>query len=136
MDARLRGPLYTQGNNYASYIGTTMDIDPQTLRGDWNYPTAMRFGPGRISELADACGAGLLGESAFPCLKAIGRIAALRGQSRRGHEGADGRGGGEKCSEHEIDPLRLCAEQRLAHMGNGSTHLATERENLWPSAGQ
>ncbi|MFP6744958.1 MAG: iron-containing alcohol dehydrogenase [Alphaproteobacteria bacterium] len=32
-----------------------MDIDPQTLRGDWNYPTAMRFGPGRISELADAC---------------------------------------------------------------------------------
>ena len=32
-----------------------MTIDPQTLRGDWNYPTAMRFGPGRISELADAC---------------------------------------------------------------------------------
>ncbi|MEE2979969.1 MAG: iron-containing alcohol dehydrogenase [Pseudomonadota bacterium] len=32
-----------------------MDIDHQTLRGDWNYPTAMCFGPGRISELADAC---------------------------------------------------------------------------------
>jgi alcohol dehydrogenase class IV len=32
-----------------------MDIDPQTLRGDWNYPTTIRFGPGRISELADAC---------------------------------------------------------------------------------
>ncbi len=32
-----------------------MTIDPKTLRGNWNYPTAMRFGPGRISELADAC---------------------------------------------------------------------------------
>ncbi|MFP6740788.1 MAG: iron-containing alcohol dehydrogenase [Alphaproteobacteria bacterium] len=32
-----------------------MTIDPQTLRGNWNFPTDMRFGPGRISELADAC---------------------------------------------------------------------------------
>ena len=30
-------------------------IDPRTLRGNWNYPTRMRFGPGRIAELADAC---------------------------------------------------------------------------------
>lgn len=26
-----------------------------TLRGNWNYPTAIRFGPGRIAELPDAC---------------------------------------------------------------------------------
>jgi alcohol dehydrogenase class IV len=26
-----------------------------TLRGNWNYPTLIRFGPGRISELAVAC---------------------------------------------------------------------------------
>lgn len=26
-----------------------------TLRGNWNYPTLIRFGAGRISELADAC---------------------------------------------------------------------------------
>jgi len=26
-----------------------------TLRGNWNYPTAIRFGAGRISELPDAC---------------------------------------------------------------------------------
>lgn len=26
-----------------------------SLRGNWNYPTAVRFGPGRISELPDAC---------------------------------------------------------------------------------
>ena len=30
-------------------------IDPLTLRGDWSFPTAIRFGPGRIAELADAC---------------------------------------------------------------------------------
>ena len=26
-----------------------------TLRGNWNYPTLIRFGAGRISELADGC---------------------------------------------------------------------------------
>jgi alcohol dehydrogenase class IV len=32
-------------------------IDPQTLRADWSYPTRVRFGPGRIVELPEACGA-------------------------------------------------------------------------------
>lgn len=32
-------------------------IDPSTLRGNWNYPTQVRFGPGRIRELARACSA-------------------------------------------------------------------------------
>ena len=30
-------------------------IDPQSLRADWSYPTRVRFGPGRIAELPDAC---------------------------------------------------------------------------------
>lgn len=30
-------------------------IDPATLRGDWNYPTRIRFGPGRITELSTVC---------------------------------------------------------------------------------
>ena len=30
-------------------------IHPQTLRGDWSYPTRIRFGPGRIAELPEAC---------------------------------------------------------------------------------
>jgi len=30
-------------------------IDPKTLRGNWHYPTAVRFGPGRIAELPEAC---------------------------------------------------------------------------------
>ena len=32
-------------------------IDPTSLRGDWNYPTSERFGPGRIADLAEACSA-------------------------------------------------------------------------------
>ena len=33
----------------------TPTIDPQTLTGNWNYPTPIRFGPGRIRELARTC---------------------------------------------------------------------------------
>jgi alcohol dehydrogenase class IV len=29
--------------------------DPLTLSADWSYPTRVRFGPGRIAELAEAC---------------------------------------------------------------------------------
>lgn len=32
-----------------------MHPDPATLRGNWSYPTAIRSGAGRLSELADAC---------------------------------------------------------------------------------
>ena len=30
-------------------------IDPYTLTGNWNYPTSIHFGPGRIRELAQTC---------------------------------------------------------------------------------
>jgi alcohol dehydrogenase class IV len=30
-------------------------LDPQSLSADWSYPTRVRFGPGRISELPEAC---------------------------------------------------------------------------------
>ena len=33
----------------------TSTIDPHTLTGNWNYPTPIRFGPGRIRELAQTC---------------------------------------------------------------------------------
>ena len=29
--------------------------DPTALRGDWSYPTRIRFGPGRVAELPEAC---------------------------------------------------------------------------------
>ena len=32
-----------------------MTFDPAAVTGNWNYPTKMIVGPGRISELADAC---------------------------------------------------------------------------------
>lgn len=32
-----------------------MQIDPQSLRANWSIPTPIRFGPGRIAELPDAC---------------------------------------------------------------------------------
>lgn len=34
-----------------------MDIDSRTLRGNWNYPTTIWFGPGRAAELPAACAA-------------------------------------------------------------------------------
>ena len=33
----------------------TFTIDPHTLSGNWNYPTPIRFGPGRIRELPQTC---------------------------------------------------------------------------------
>ena len=33
----------------------TFAIDPQTLTGNWHYPTPIRVGPGRILELAQTC---------------------------------------------------------------------------------
>ena len=33
----------------------TFAIDPQSLTGNWNYPAPIRFGPGRIRELAQTC---------------------------------------------------------------------------------
>src|ERR1700740_3037165 len=32
-----------------------MSDDAAALRGNWSYPTAIRFGVGRIAELPDAC---------------------------------------------------------------------------------
>jgi alcohol dehydrogenase class IV len=32
-----------------------MATDPSTLKGNWNYPTSVKFGCGRIKELADHC---------------------------------------------------------------------------------
>ncbi len=32
-----------------------MPFNPRTLRDDWNFPTTIYFGPGRITELAAAC---------------------------------------------------------------------------------
>lgn len=51
------------------------------LTSNWNYPTAVRFGPGRISELADACRAAGIGRPLLvtdPGLAGLPMIAAMR----------------------------------------------------------
>ena len=58
---------------------------------DWSYPTAMRFGTGRITELAHACtavtmqrplfvpGLGIAPLAAFQSVLAVGRDAGFAG---------------------------------------------------------
>ena len=56
-----------------------MPIDPATLTGNWSYPTEIRFGPGRILELAEACqAAGILAPLFVtdPGLKDLPMVAA------------------------------------------------------------
>ena len=45
----------TQSENKPERNQIMLAIDPQSLRGDWSYPTRIRFGPGRLRELADGC---------------------------------------------------------------------------------
>src|SRR5438552_2645926 len=33
----------------------TTSLSPETMRGNWSFPTSVRFGAGRIQELAAAC---------------------------------------------------------------------------------
>ena len=62
------------------------------LRGNWNYPTSIRFGAGRIAELPDACRAlgmqrPLLvtdpGLAALPMIGSAMYAATVSGPSRR-----------------------------------------------------
>ena len=53
-------------------------IDPHTLTGDWHYPTSIRFGPGRIRELAQTCRAAGLTRPLLvtdPALAAMAMVA-------------------------------------------------------------
>jgi alcohol dehydrogenase class IV len=57
-----------------------------TLRGNWNYPTAIRFGAGRIAELADACKALRIGKPLLvtdPGLAALPMIASAVAACRK-----------------------------------------------------
>jgi alcohol dehydrogenase class IV len=67
-----------------------MQIDPKTLTGTWSYPTEIRFGPGRIAELPQACAAAGMKAPLFvtdPGLKDLPMVqqafSALRGAGLR-----------------------------------------------------
>ena len=52
-------------------------------RSNWNYPTAVRFGAGRISELAEACKAGRHAGAAARHRSRPGQLADDEGGARQ-----------------------------------------------------
>ncbi len=55
-----------------------MAIDPKTLRGNWNYPTSIRFGPGRIAELPQACTAVGIARPLFVTDPGLAKLAMVK----------------------------------------------------------
>jgi len=103
-------------------------IDPQTLRGDWSYPTRVRFGPGRIVELPAACRAlgmarplmvtdpGLaehaLGQRVLKIAKDAGLACGLFAAIRPNPTGAD--------VERGVEALRAGGHDGVIAFGGGS----------------
>ncbi len=103
-------------------------IDPRTLRGDWSYPTRVRFGPGRIVELPDACRAvgisrpllitdpGLaehaLGQRVLKIARDAGLGCGLFAQIRPNPTGAD--------VERGVEALRAGGHDGVIALGGGS----------------
>ena len=102
-------------------------IDPRALRGNWSYPTAVRFGAGRIAELPDACAAlgiarpllitdpGLAGHAIGERVLAIARASlpiALFADVRPNPTGADVAAG--------VEALRQGGHDGVIALGGGS----------------
>jgi alcohol dehydrogenase class IV len=103
-------------------------IDPRTLRGDWSYPTQVRFGPGRIAELPDACQAlgiarpllitdpGLaehaLGRRVLEIARGAGQACGLFAAIRPNPTGRD--------VEHGVEALRAGVHDGVIALGGGS----------------
>ena len=103
-------------------------IDPRTLRGDWSYPTRVRFGPGRIAELPEACRAlgmarpllitdpGLaehaLGRRVLTIAKEAGLACGLFAEIRPNPTGAD--------VERGVQALRASDHDGVIALGGGS----------------
>jgi hypothetical protein len=62
-----------------------MTATPDSLRGDWSYPTAIRFGVGRIAELAEACRSVGIGRPLLAEVYKNQDRCRLRHHSRRHH---------------------------------------------------
>jgi alcohol dehydrogenase class IV len=103
-------------------------IDPKTLRGDWSYPTRVRFGPGRIVELPEACRAlgiarpllitdpGLaehpLGQRVLKIARDAGLACGLFAAIRPNPTGAD--------VERGVEALRAGGHDGVIALGGGS----------------
>jgi alcohol dehydrogenase len=103
-------------------------IDPRTLRGDWRYPTRVRFGPGRIVELPDACkGVGIsrpllitdpglaehaIGQRVLKIARNAGLASGLFAAIRPNPTGAD--------VERGVEALRAGGHDGVIALGGGS----------------
>jgi alcohol dehydrogenase class IV len=102
-------------------------IDPEMLRGNWSYPTTIRFGAGRVAELPDACAAlgiarpllitdpGLAGHAIGERVLALARAAlpvALFADVRPNPTGADVAAG--------VEALRKGGHDGVIALGGGS----------------
>ena len=103
-------------------------IDPRTLRGDWSYPTRVRFGPGRVVELPEACRAlgisrpllitdpGLaeqaLGRGVLEIARGAGQACGLFAAIRPNPTGRD--------VEHGVEAVRAGAHDGVIALGGGS----------------
>jgi alcohol dehydrogenase class IV len=108
-------------------------LDSQSLRGNWSYPTTIRFGPGRILELPAACTAlgmarpllitdpGLAGHALGERVLAIGRAAMPTGlfaDVRPNPTGADVAAG--------VEAYRQGGHDGMIALGGGSALDATK----------
>ena len=89
-----------------------MANDASALRGNWSYPTSIRFGVGRIAELPDACKQlgfkqPLLvtdpGLAKLPMIQEAHRPQRGRGDSHRPLRRHQGQSGVEECGGRAQD---------------------------------